>query len=273
MRLSKHEKHFFRSLLDSEPQAREASMLIDAHAHLDRYGDALESALREIRQQRIFTIGTSMDLASYERLPTFGVHPKNAPQYAGHLGELSDAIEQSPAIGEIGLDFHWVKDSAQYPDQVKVLEYFLAAAGEQNKIVNLHTKGAEKEILDLLERYGTRRAIVHWYSGPLDLFRALVDYGAYFTVGVEVIFSAHIRTLAQKLPEAQLLTETDNPGGLKWLNGEIGMPQALAEVVHTIAGLRGSEPDAIRETVEANFLRLTENDPWLEPFRDRLQRG
>jgi len=259
-------------------------MLIDAHAHLDRYGDALESALREIQEHRIFTIGTSMDLASYERnleiaemcdlvLPTFGVHPKNAPQYAGRLGELSDAIERSPAIGEIGLDFHWVKDSAQYPAQIKVLEYFLAAAREQNKIVNLHTKGAEKEILDLLERYGTRRAIVHWYSGPLDLFRALVDYGAYFTVGVEVIFSAHIRTLAQKLPEAQLLTETDNPGGLHWLNGEVGMPQVLAEVVHTIAGLRGSGPDAIRETVEANFLRLTENDPWLEPFRDHLQRG
>jgi len=42
-------------------------MLIDAHAHLDRYGDALEAALAEIAQHRIFTISNSLDLPSYKR--------------------------------------------------------------------------------------------------------------------------------------------------------------------------------------------------------------
>ena len=42
-------------------------MLIDAHAHLDHYGDELETALGEIKQYRIFTIGNSMDLPSYRR--------------------------------------------------------------------------------------------------------------------------------------------------------------------------------------------------------------
>src|SRR3990167_49928 len=127
-------------------------MLIDAHAHLDHYGDGLESALGEIKQRHIFTIGNSMDLPSYRRnleiaemcdlvLPTFGIHPKRAPQYAGRLRDLSNAVVQSPMIGEIGLDFYWVEDSSQYPAQKKVLEYFLAAAREQKKIVNLHTKG------------------------------------------------------------------------------------------------------------------------------------
>ena len=103
-------------------------MLIDAHAHLDHYGDELESALGEINQHRIFTIGNSMDLPSYRRnleiaemcdlvLPTFGIHPKRAPQYAGRLRDLNQVIEQSPMIGEIGLDFHWVEDAAQYPAQ------------------------------------------------------------------------------------------------------------------------------------------------------------
>src|SRR3972149_6003459 len=202
-------------------------MLIDAHAHLDHYGDELESALGEIKQRHIFTIGNSMDLPSYRRnleiaemcdlvLPTFGVHPKRAPQYVNCLNELDKAIEQSPMIGEIGLDFHWVEDSSQTPAQKKVLEYFLAAAREQKKIVNLHTKGAEKEILDLLERYDIRRTIVHWYSGPADIFHALIDYGAYFTIGVEVFSAENIQAIAREVPAGQLLTETDNPGGLKW---------------------------------------------------------
>ena len=257
-------------------------MLIDAHAHLDNYGDELESALGEIKQHRIFTIGNSMDLPSYRRnleiaetcdlvLPTFGVHPKRAPQYVNRLNELDKAIEQSPMIGEIGLDFHWVEDPSQYPAQRKVLCYFLAAAREQRKIVNLHTKGAEKEILDLLERYDIQRAIVHWYSGPLDILRELIDYGAYFTVGVEVFSSENIQAIAREVPQGQLLTETDNPGGLKWLRGVIGMPVAIEKVVQVIAALRQSTTEAIERTVYENFTRLIKDDPWLADVRARVR--
>ena len=43
-------------------------MLIDAHSHLDRYGeDMLESALAEITEHSIFTVANSMDLPSYRR--------------------------------------------------------------------------------------------------------------------------------------------------------------------------------------------------------------
>src|SRR5918996_1254018 len=120
-------------------------MLIDAHVHLDKYGDLLDDALREIER-----------------------------------------------------------------------EYFFAAAREQKKIVNLHTKGGEKSILELLERYDVARPIIHWYSGPLDILRALVQFGAYFTIGVEVLYSETIQTIAREIPEHLLLTETDNPGGLQW---------------------------------------------------------
>jgi len=85
-------------------------------------------------------------------------------------------------IGEVGLDHYFVEDAATYPAQKKVFEYLLGAAGEQDKIVTLHTKGAEGEVLEALDRYGIRRAIVHWYSGPLDILRGLVARGAYFTV-------------------------------------------------------------------------------------------
>jgi TatD DNase family protein len=253
-------------------------MLIDAHSHLDRYDlvgeGALEAALSEITQHEILTISNSMDLSSYERnlaisqmcdlvLPTFGVHPWNAPQYAHRLEELNGAIEQSPMLGEIGLDFYFVDDASQYPDQRRVLEFFLAAAREQGKIVNLHTKGAEAAVLELLDCYDLARVIVHWYSGPLDTFRALVARGVYFTIGVEVLYSEHIQALAQEVPSGQLLTETDNPGGPKGFIGEPGMPVLVKDVVHAVAGVRNTPVEVIAQTVRSNLLELFRDDPWL----------
>ncbi len=253
-------------------------MLVDAHSHIDRYDlvgeGALESALGEITQHRIFTISNSMDLPSYERnlaigemcdlvLPIFGVHPWNAPKYAHRLEDLSEAIEQSPMIGEIGLDYYFVKDASEYPDQRRVLEFFLAAAREQGKIINLHTKGAEEAVLELLDRYDIPRVIVHWYSGPLDTFRELATRGVYFTIGVEVLYSEHIQTIAQEIPSGQLLTETDNPGGPKGFIGGPGMPILIRDVVQAVAEVRKTTVEVIIQTVQSNLIELVRDDPEL----------
>jgi len=255
-------------------------MLIDAHAHLDKYGDLLGDALDQIKTERIFTVAVAMDVPSYLALreiaqrselvlPTFGIHPRRAAEYADRLSEIGRHIESSPAIGEIGLDFHWVEEVATYPAQRKVLEYFLAAAREQNKLVNLHTKAGEKEILNLLEKYDVRRAIVHWYSGPMEILRAMIEYGCSFTVGVEVLFSDHIKEIARAVPDHLLLTETDNPGALKWLrkNDEVGLPTAIKDVVGALAELKNSTPSQIEALVEANFTRLVAGDPWIQDFK------
>src|SRR4026207_368032 len=258
-------------------------MLIDAHVHLDKYGGLLDQALQEIDTEPIFTVATAMDLPSYlelqriaERsslvLPTFGIHPRRAAEYIDRLSEIGRYIETSPAIGEIGLDFHWVKDSATHPAQRKVLEYFIAAAREQNKFVNLHTKAGEKDILDLLEGYDIQRAIIHWYSGPTDILRAMIDYGCYFTIGVEVLYSDYIKEIARTIPDHLLLTETDNPGALKWLkkNDEIGMPTAIKGVVNDLATLRQTTQEEITSLVHANFARLIADDACFKHIYESL---
>lgn len=246
-------------------------MLIDAHSHIDRYfhidEHALESALTEIRQNGIFTISNSMDIPSYKKnleisekcdlvLPAFGVHPWNASEYSDRLQVLKEAIEGSPLIGEIGLDHYFVKDPTAYKDQRKVFEYFLSAARDQNKIVNLHTKGAEREVLELLNQYDIKRVIVHWYSGPLDTFSELADRGAYFTVGIEVLYSKHIQKIAAEIPSGRLLTETDNPGGPKGFIGRAGTPVLVKEIIRGIAEARKTSIEAIVDIVQANLAVL-----------------
>ncbi|MGC9335675.1 MAG: TatD family hydrolase, partial [Anaerolineae bacterium] len=245
---------------------------------------ALESALVEIAQHRILTVSNSMDLPSYQRnlqiskqcslvLPTFGVHPWNAPQYADRLEDLSEAIEQSPMLGEIGLDHYFVQDTSAYPAQRKVLEFFLGAAKEQGNIAMLHTKGAEREVLGLLDQYDLPRVMVHWYSGPLDVLTEMVARGAYFTVGIEVLYSEHIQTIAQAIPSRRLLTETDNPGGPKGFIGEPGMPALIQWVIEGVAKARKTTAESIIQTVQANMLELIRDDPRLSDVCAVLEQG
>ncbi len=257
-------------------------MLIDAHAHLDHYDEPRE-ALSRIERRRILTLANSMDPASYERnlvlaqgcpfvLPSFGIHPRRAPEHVDHLVELGPLAARSPMLGELGLDFHWVKDRDTYPHQIRVFEFLVNEAAEQDKVVNLHTKGAERRILDTLRRFGVKKAIVHWYSGPLDVLEEMITEGYFFTVGVEVLYSETIQAIARAVPPRQLLSETDNPGGHRWLAGEVAPPDVIADVVAAVARLKGLTPEKMEALIQANFLRLLGEDPRLAGIRALLEK-
>ena len=259
-------------------------MFVDAHTHLDRYEDELESAVAEIGRYRIFTISTSMNIPSYLRnleiagdcdmiLPIFGVHPWNASGYADRLDEIGPYIGRAPALGEVGLDYRFVKHAHRYPAQRRVFEVFVRAAAEQDKILNLHTSGAEEDVLGYLDREGIRRAIIHWYAGPLDLLEDMISRRYYFTVGIEVMRSDTIKAIASRIPMDLLLTETDNPGALKWLEGRIGMPSIVEEVIACVADLKQMTAPEVTDAVHANLARLIGDDPNVpERYRSLLHK-
>jgi TatD DNase family protein len=260
-------------------------MLIDAHTHLDRYDlvgpGGADAALAEIEQRRILTLSNSMDPVSYRRnleiaagsdlvLPLFGVHPWNAPSWAERLSELQAPAEASSMLGEVGLDFYFVRDAGAYAAQRQVLEFFLRVARDQDKVLQLHTKGAEAAVLELIDRYEIQRAIVHWYSGPLDLLREFIARSFYFTAGLEVRHSDHVRAVAQEIPLDRLLTETDNPGGPKGYLGRPGMPALIEQVVEGLAEARGVGGEVILRAVQENLLRLLAGDRWIAPQYTQL---
>lgn len=72
------------------------------------------------------------------------------------------------------------------------------------------------------------------------------------------------------MPEHLQLTETNNPGALKWLKktDKIGMPRAIKSVVKALAALRGSTSERISRSIHMNFSRLLDDDPWLHKIRD-----
>jgi TatD DNase family protein len=224
-------------------------MLVDAHAHIDWYTETLPEALSQIEKHRILTMAVAMDVPSYLKtveiarsnsliIPTFGIHPWEAARYADKLHELDGYLQATPVIGEAGLDFGYVKDTGLYPGQVKVFEYQCAWARRLSKPMNLHTKGAEQEVLELLRRFGIHRSIIHWYAGPVSLIESYLAAGCYFTVGVDVLNPRKRQSIAEFLPLDRLLLETDNPGGYQWLAHEIGMPDLLLKILDKVAGIK-----------------------------------
>ncbi|HSB85956.1 MAG TPA: TatD family hydrolase [Ilumatobacteraceae bacterium] len=93
---------------------------IDVHAHLDKYVDEdLDLVIDEIERDGIATIAVSVDPESHERtrtiarqcsliVPSFGIHPWQAPRYRDALDTIQHHGSSSPMIGEIGLGHRFV---------------------------------------------------------------------------------------------------------------------------------------------------------------------
>ena len=253
-------------------------MLIDAHAHLDKYeDDEIDGVLAAIEREGIPTLSVADDPASFARAEAisarsalvaagFGIHPSVAHEFAGSLTEVRDLANRCLFIGEIGLDYRFVTDEASYGPQREVFASLLDLARDQGKLVNVHCVGAEQDTADMLRSHRAERVIIHWYSGPLDVLQGLIAAGYMLTIGVEVLHSGHIRDVARAIPSDQLLTETDNPGGLRWLTGEVGRPQVIVDVVDELAAIRGVRPHELADTVQSNMVRLIGDDPWLSEW-------
>ena len=253
-------------------------MYIDAHAHLDKYDSQLPQAIEEIEEHEIFTLSVSMNPEGYAKskaidrqspwvLSTFGVHPWNAPTFHSRLESLQPLIDGSPMIGEIGLDYHFIPEPENHALQREVFLHFVRQGVSQEKILNIHSKGAEADVDQILGELGARRAIVHWYAGPLQQLHSLSEKGVYFTIGVEVLFNAAIQQIARSVPASLLLTETDNPGGYRWLTGKLGMPSILTQVVNKLSELRGWSAEETKAIVLQNFLRLAGEDDWAKRLK------
>jgi TatD DNase family protein len=251
-------------------------MLVDAHAHIDWYTDALPAALGQIERRRILTMAVAMDVPSYLKtieisrsspfiIPTFGIHPWEAARYKERLHELDGHLQDTPVIGEAGLDFHYVKDTELYPGQIKVFEYQCAWAGRLSKPMNLHTKGAEREVLEMLKRFGISSSIIHWYAGPVSLIESYLAAGCYFTVGVDVLNPRKKQSIAGALPLDRILLETDNPGGYQWLANETGMPDLLLTIMEKVSGIRGLDVAELKYRLWQNWQEFAGNRPALNP--------
>lgn len=244
-------------------------MYIDAHNHLDFYNDNIDRAIKDINENKIITLANSMDINSYNLnkkyskkskfiIPTFGIHPNSVGSFKGKLKELIPYIEESKLIGEIGLDFLWVEDRTLDEKQREIYYFILEESAKRNKYISIHTKNAEEEVYNSLKKLEYNKVIIHWYSGPLEILEKFIELGCYFTISVDIGYSKVTEEVLKRIPLDKLLSETDGPTALEWVNGVYGYPSEVKRVVDDISKLL--KRDDIKSIIRENWRKLMDND-------------
>lgn len=80
-----------------------------------------------------------------------------------------------------------------------------------DKIFTIHSRKAERETFEILKKFSVKKAIFHWYTGPLKLISEILDSGYYFSVNIGMLKSANGQKILQKLPLNRIIIESDGP--------------------------------------------------------------
>lgn len=159
------------------------------------------------------------------------------------------------AIGECGLDFHWVKDKALHAEQERVLRLLCEVALKHDKPIILHTRRAERRTFEVIREMGIQKADFHCWGGKSKLAVKIAQHGYYFSIPTAVERSESFQSLARKLPPELILTETDAPY-MSPDRGERNEPAKIPRAVAAIAKAREEDPEATATLIRENFRSL-----------------
>lgn len=163
-------------------------------------------------------------------------------------------VDEAIAVGEIGLDGHWVPETLWAKQErhfCELVEIALAAG----KPMIIHTRRRERRAFELLVEQGAERVDWHCFGGKVKLARQIADRGHYLSIPANARRSESFTRMLETLPRDRLLLETDCPY-LGPSPGIVNEPAHVAETAAYAAELWQTSMDAVSEQVGANFARL-----------------
>jgi len=175
-------------------------------------------------------------------------------------GEIAFIREQAQAgrlhaIGECGLDGHWLSE-ASYPAQEKAFSALIEIAAECDLPLIVHSRKREQRAVDMLAYHGARKVVFHCYGGKLALARkAASEHGWWFSIPANAARNDAFRHLLARLPAEKILTETDAPY-LPPKRGERNEPAAVVETIGVFAEERALTHDEAKAKVWSNYRSL-----------------
>lgn len=240
--------------------------LIDFHCHLDLYPNPHEVA-REAARRGVYVLsvtttpsaflGTLALAGSDTRIRTaLGLHPEIAVAREGELPLFEKLLSHTDYVGEVGLDGS--RPHRETLDrQGGILSAILGLCAQGGgKTISLHSRGATKLLLDVLEsepRAGT--TVLHWFSGTEREVRRASEMGCWFSVGRPMLMSERGRNNVAAMPLDRILPETDGPFGE--IDGRSSFPWEAMTVVDELDCLLGRSASEIASVLVHNFRRIT----------------
>ena len=252
-------------------------MIFDTHCHLnheDLYKD-LDNVIKRAKDagvESFLVVGYDKETSllaiklaeQYDFIyAAIGYHPTEIFDLSEEdFNEIMNLLDHPKvvALGEIGLDYHWVIEPEKRELQKK---YFIRQIKEANKHhlpISIHNRDAIDDCLTILKNnHVDMGGIMHCYSGSVESMYEFIKCGMYISLGGPVTFkNARVpKEVAKEVPLDKLLVETDSPYLAPHpYRGKQNEPALIRLVVNEIAELKGMKVEEIEEATYSNALKL-----------------
>ena len=252
-------------------------MIFDTHCHLnsdellERLEEVLENA-KKVSVDKFLVVGwdktssfKAVELAhQYECIyAAIGFHPTDIDGVSEEdYQETMALVDDSKvvAIGEIGLDYHWVKDPVQRQKQKEWFIKQIDFANEHKKPISIHNREAFEDCLNILrEHKPLYSGVMHCYSGSVELLKDVLGLGLYIGLDGPLTFTnaKTPKEVCEEVPLDRLLVETDSPYlSPHPLRGTVNEPKNIALVIDEITRIKGLSKKHILDVIYKNSCEL-----------------
>jgi TatD DNase family protein len=258
-------------------------MYIDVHAHLDTdfYDEkAVASLVKRAEKAGVEVIvanGTHKNANRYvmklaKKYPSIkaalGIYPYeallddvDAEHYPKDVIEFDideelDFIRKNAnhivALGEVGLD---LKTKREGKKQFAIFEKIVKLAIELDKPLIVHSRKAEVEVMDTLEKLGAKKVVMHCFCGKKKLWDRIKANGWYCSIPTNCVRSDQFKSLIRFMPLTQLFCETDSPF-LSPFKEKKNEPAFVVESYKVIAAEKELELKEVENAIWQNWNRL-----------------
>jgi TatD DNase family protein len=185
-----------------------------------------------------------------------GFHPheaKDCDEVAFREIERLAGAPQVVAIGEIGLDYHYMHSPRE--EQREVFTRHLDLAKRLAKPVIIHNRESTDDLLKMLP---AGDGILHSFTESYEVASKLIDRGYFISFSGIITFrtAESLRDCARRLPPDRVLIETDTPYLAPVpFRGRDNEPAYVIKIAELLATLWGASVEKVAEQTTANFER------------------
>lgn len=179
-----------------------------------------------------------------------GYNPQLADKYKFNKKIFDDMLPHTKYVGEVGLDYSKgiIRSKSE---QQRAFDYICYQSAKTKKIMSIHSRMAEDDVLSTLSSNHVELAVFHWYSGNKDMLFKIIDRGYYFSVNYSMLTSRKGLEFIKAIPIDRMLIETDAPFGKTSLRGT---PYNLGEIYNQFSQKLGI--DNFETIIYKNLKRL-----------------
>ena len=197
-------------------------MLIDTHCHLEKKEyDDLDSIIKKMDGYMIasgYNDETNLEVIElvnkYDNVyGVIGIHPEEVDNVTNDSFKIIEDNINNPkilGIGEIGLDYYYVKDNKD--KQIELFKKQIEIADAYNKPIVVHSRDAAQDTYNILKNVKVK-CDIHCFSYSYEMACEFVKLGFRLGIGGVLTFknSKNLKEIVDKLDIDNFLLETDSP--------------------------------------------------------------